>query len=80
MSRYIGRANGKHRGKTSWTFKPTPLFWLTTAAATMVLAAVIVWIINPGSSTPGEEKGSRPTAGVTPTGNETSPSGHTRHR
>jgi len=68
MRRYIGRATGQHRGRTSWTFKPTPLFWLGTATATLLLAAVVVWIINPGSDVPNEEKGSRPTAGVTPTG------------
>lgn len=66
MRRYIGRATGQHRGKKSWAFKPTPLFWLGTAAGTLLLAAVLVWTINPGSNFPDEEKGSRVTPGVTP--------------
>jgi hypothetical protein len=66
MRRYIGRATGQHRGKPSWTFKPTPLFWLGTAAGTLLLAAVVVWIVNPGSDLPDEEKGPVPTSLVTP--------------
>lgn len=78
MRRYIGRARGQHRGKKSWAFKPTPLFWLSVAAAAMILAAIVVWIVNPGSNIPGDERGSRPTSGVTPIGSP-SDSGHKRH-
>lgn len=66
MRRYIGRATGRHRGRKSWAFKPTPLFWLMAAAATMMVALVVVWIINPGSDVPDEEKGTVPTSLVTP--------------
>lgn len=72
MRRYIGRATGQHRGKKSWAFKPTPLFWLGTATGTLLLAAVLVWIINPGADVPDGEKGSRVTPGVTPTGSPSS--------
>lgn len=77
MRRYIGRATGHHRGKQSWAFKPTPLFWLMVAAATMMLAAVVVWIVNPGANVPDEEKGSRPSPGVTAT---PTPTDSVKHR
>lgn len=67
LRRYLGRATGHHRGKKSWAFTPTPLFWLMVAAGTMLLAVVVVWLVNPGSDVPGEEKGTvPPTASVMP--------------
>lgn len=75
MRRYIGRATGQHRGEKSWAFKPTPLFLLGAAVTTLLLAAVAVWFINPGSHFPDEEKGSRVAPGVTLPGDPTDPSG-----
>jgi hypothetical protein len=66
MRRYIGRATGQHRGKKSWAFKPTPLFWLGTATGTLLLAAVLVWIINPGADVPDGGKESVSPTLVTP--------------
>jgi hypothetical protein len=66
MRRYFGRATGHHRGQKSWSFKTTPLFWLCVTTGLMVLALIAVLIINPGSDLPADEKGSRPSTGVTP--------------
>lgn len=67
LRRYLGRATGHHRGKKSWAFTPTPLFWLMVAAGTMLLAVVVVWMVNPGSNVPGDEKGSvAPSSSVMP--------------
>lgn len=77
MRRYIGRATGQHRGKKSWAFKPTPLFWFGTAAGTLLLACVVVWIINPGSDFPDEEKGTTSPTSVMPDSESASASEHT---
>lgn len=74
LRRYVGRATGHHRGARSWAFKPTPLFWLMVAAGTVCLAGVVVWLVNPGSDVPGNEKGSVPSSLVVPETTSTTPS------
>lgn len=70
IRRYVGRATGARRktkrsGFYPWPFWSLPTLFIATGAMAACLVAVL--IINPGSNIPGEEKGSQPSAGVTPT-------------
>lgn len=83
LRRYIGRATGTRRIQKSWKIpKPSFLTWMLFAAGVMLALGAIVWVVNPGSNVPDEEKGTQQSSGVTPTGTpttSTTPSGHKRH-